>query len=44
MLARPCGQVVVVDEDIMSHAQLGDGNLLILPGMTAGEHVVEAGH
>src|SRR3990170_3739348 len=44
MLAKPCGQVVVVDEDIMSHAQLGDGNLLIMPSTTAGELEVEADH
>ena len=36
--------MVVVDEDIMSHAQLGDDNLLIVPGMTAGELEVEADH
>ena len=34
MLARPCGKVKVVDEDVMSHAQLRDGNLLIVPDTT----------
>jgi hypothetical protein len=32
MLVRPCGQGVVVDEDVMAHAQLGNSNLLIIPG------------
>ena len=27
MLARPCGQAVVVDEDVVVHAHLGDINL-----------------
>jgi hypothetical protein len=31
MLARPCGQAVVVDEDVMAHAHLGDGDLLTFP-------------
>ena len=44
MLARPCGKVVVVDEDVMSHAQLGNGNLLIMPGTTDGVLEVEADH
>ena len=39
-----CGQVVVVDEHIMSHAQLGDVNLLILPDTTDGLLEVEADH
>ena len=43
-LARPCGKVVVVDEDVMSHAQLGNDNLLIVPGMTDGVLEVEADH
>ena len=34
----------MVDEDVMSHAQLGDGNLLIMPGTTAGVLEVEADH
>ena len=42
MLTRPCGQVVVVDEDVMSHAQLGDDNLLIMPDTTHGVLEVEA--
>ena len=36
--------MVVVDEDVMSHAQLGDGNLLIVPGTTDGVLEVEADH
>ena len=44
MLARPCGKVVVVDEDVMSHAQLGDDNLLIVPGTADGVLEVEADH
>ena len=44
MLARRCGQVVVVDEDVMSHAQLGNDNLLIVPDMTDGVLKVEVGH
>ena len=43
-LARPCGKVEVVDEDFISHAQLGDGNLLIVPGTTDGVLEVEADH
>ena len=34
----------MVDEDVMSHAQLGDGNLLIVPGTTDGVLEVEADH
>ena len=41
---RPCGKMVVVDEDVMSHAQLGDDNLLIVPGTTNGVLEVEANH
>ena len=36
--------MVVVDVDTMSHAQLGDDNLLIVPGMTNGVLEVEADH
>ena len=43
-LARPCGKVVVVDKDVMSHAQLGDDNLLIVPATTDGVLEVEADH
>ena len=25
-LARPCGQAIVVDEDVVAHTHLGDGN------------------
>jgi hypothetical protein len=40
----PCGQALVVDEDLIMHAQLGGDNLLIIPGTTAGELEVEADH
>ena len=43
-VARLCGHVVVVDEDMMAHAQLGDGNLLIMPGTTYGVLEVKADH
>ena len=39
-----CGQVVVVDEDIMSHTQLGNDNLLIMPDTTGGVLEVDANH
>ena len=32
-IARLCGHAVVVDQDMMARAQLGDGNLLIYAGM-----------
>ena len=32
-VARLCGHAVVVDEDMMAHAQLGDNNLLIYAGI-----------
>ena len=32
MVARLCGHAVVVDENMMAHAQLGNGNLLIYAG------------
>ena len=35
-LARPCGQAVVVDEDVVAHTHLGDGNLGTRPGTSAG--------
>ena len=44
MLARACGKVEVVDEEVMSHAQLGDDNLLVVPGTTDGVLEVEADH
>ena len=34
----------MVDEDVMSHAQLGEGNLLIVLGTTDGVLEVEADH
>ena len=43
-VARLCGHAVVVDEDMMAHAQLGDGNLLIYAGMTGGVLEVDADH
>ena len=36
--------MVVLEEDIMSHAQLGDDNLVIMPGTTNGVLEVEADH
>ena len=43
-VARLYGHAVVVDEDMMAHAQLGDGNLLIYAGMTSGVLEVDADH
>ena len=43
-VARLCGHAVVVDEDMMAHAQLGDGNLLIYAGTTGGVLEVDADH
>ena len=43
MVARLCGHAVVVDEDMMVHAQLGD-NLLIYVGTTGGVLEVDADH
>ena len=43
-VARLCGHAVVVDEDMMAHAQLGDGNLLIYVGTTVGVLEVDADH
>ena len=43
-VARLCGHAVVVDEDMMAHTQLGDGNLLIYVGMTSGVLEVDADH
>ena len=39
-----CGHAIVVDEDMMAPAQLGDGNLLIYVGMTGGVLEVDADH
>ena len=44
MLARPCGQAVVVDEDVVAHAHLGDGDPGTRPGMSAGVLEVEPDH
>ncbi|EMS50960.1 hypothetical protein TRIUR3_31497 [Triticum urartu] len=41
-VARLCGHAVVVDEDMMAHAQLGDGNLLIYAETTGGVLEVDA--
>ena len=34
-VARLCGHAVVVDENMMAHAQLGNVNLLSMPGRPA---------
>ena len=34
-LTRPCGQVVVVDEDVVAHTHLGDDDLGTRPGTSA---------
>ena len=44
MVARLYGHAVVVVEDMMAHAQLGDGNLLIYAGTTGGVLEVNADH
>ena len=44
MLARPCGQAVVVDEDMVAHAHLGNGDLGTRLGMSAGVLDVEPDH
>src|SRR3989337_984193 len=44
MLARPCGQAVVVDEDVVAHAHLGDGDLGTSPDTSAGVLEVEPDH
>ena len=41
-VARLCGHAVVVDEDMMAHAQLGDGNLLVYVGTTGDVLEVDA--
>ena len=43
MVARLCGYAVVVDEDMMAHAQLGDDNLLFA-GKTGSVLEVDADH
>ena len=43
-LTRPCGQAVVVDEDVVAHAHLGDDDLRTRPGMSAGVLEVELDH
>ena len=35
-LAMPCGQAVVVDEDVVAHAHLGDGDLGMRHSTSAG--------
>ena len=44
MLARPCGQAVVVDEDVVAHAHLGDDDLGMRPDTSAGVLEVEPDH
>ena len=43
-VARLYGHAVVVDEDMMAHAQLGDDNLLIYAGTAVGVLEVDADH
>ena len=43
-LARPCGQAVVVDKDVVAHAHLGDDDLGTRPGTSAGVLEVEPDH
>ena len=43
-LARSCGQAVVVDEDVVAHAHLGDGDLGTRPDTRAGVLEVEPDH
>lgn len=43
-VARLCGHAVVVDEDMMAHTQLGDGNLLIYAGTTDSVLEVDVDH
>src|SRR3989337_2012355 len=35
-LTRPCGQAVVVEEDVVAHAHLGDDDLGTRPSTSAG--------
>lgn len=44
MLARPFGQAVVVDEDVVAHAHLGNDDLGMRPGTSAGVLEVEPHH
>ena len=43
-LARPCGQALVVDEEVVAHAHLGDCGLGRRPGTSAGVLEVEPDH
>lgn len=43
-VAKLCVHALVVDEDMMAHAQLGDDNLLIYVGTTAGVLEVDDDH
>ena len=43
-LARTCGQAVVVDEDVVAHTHLGDGDLGTRPSTSAGVLEVEPDH
>ena len=40
-LARPCGQAVVVDKDMVAHAHMGDDDLVTRPSTSAGVLEVE---
>ena len=42
--ARPCVQAVVVDEDVVAHAHLGDSDLGTRPGTSVGVLEVEPDH
>ena len=43
-LARPCGQAVVVDEDVVAHTHLGDDDLGTRPDTSASVLEVESDH
>ena len=43
-VARLCGHAIVVDEDMMAHAQLGDDNLLIYIGTTGSVLEADVSH
>ena len=43
-LARPCGQTVVVDEDVVAHSHMGDDDLGTRPDTSAGVLEVEPDH
>ena len=43
-LARPCGQAIVVDKDVVAHTHLGDSDLGTRPGTSMGVLEVEPDH